>query len=147
MIRREEVSLHAPGLATFRERKSSDLYRRTEIVNETNGAVLLSIHQNSLPSVPSVHGAQVFYNGAEGADVLAERIQSAMNQTINIGNEKKTREIPASIYMMNHVKAPGVLMECGFLSNAEETELLKRPSYQLQLAAAILSGTLETNIA
>ena len=147
MIRREDVSIHVPGLETFRERKRSDLYQRVEIVNGREPAVLLSIHQNSLPSVPSVHGAQVFFNNREGADLLAEEIQTALNQTVNTGNEKSTRKIPDSIYLMNHAAAPGVLVECGFLSNAAETQLLKTPPYQLKLAAAILSGTLNADIA
>lgn len=146
MIRKKDISVHEPGLLTFRERKASDLKQRTDLVNETDGAVLLSIHQNSLPAVPSVHGAQAFWNNKKGGRHLAEGIQSALNAAINTDKEKKPREIPESIYLMNHADAPGVLVECGFLSNAEETELLKQSAYQLRLAAAILSGTLSADI-
>ena len=142
MIRTEDVSVNTPGLATFRERKSSDLKNRTETVNGIPNAVLISIHQNSLPSVPSVHGAQVFYNHIDGAQPLAEQIQSALNQTVNPGNEKRTREIPDTIYLMNHAQAPAVLVECGFLSNAAETQLLKTAAHQKIIAAAIFSGIL-----
>ena len=44
--------------------------------------------------------------------------------------------------MMKHVTAPGILVECGFLSNSAETEKLQQPSYQLKLAAAIACGYL-----
>ena len=142
MIRTADVSVNTPGLATFRERKSSDLKNRTETVNRTPNAVLVSIHQNSLPSVPSVHGAQVFYNHIDGAQPLAEQIQSSLNQTINLGNEKRTREIPDTIYLMNHTQVPAVLVECGFLSNSAETQLLKTASHQKIIATAILSGIL-----
>ena len=142
MIRTEDVSVNTPGLATFRERKSSDLKNRTKTVNGIPNAVLISVHQNSLPSVPSVHGAQVFYNHIDGAQSLAEQIQSALNLTAKIGNEKRTREIPDTIYLMNHVQAPAVLVECGFLSNAAEAQLLKTASHQKIIAAAILSGIL-----
>ena len=67
-------------------------------------------------------------------------------KTKKTDKEKKPRQIPESIYLMNHADAPGVLVECGFLSNAEETELLKQSAYQLRLAAAILSGTLSADI-
>ena len=43
---------------------------------------------------------------------------------------------------MKHATAPGILVECGFLSNAEETRLLQEPSHQLKLAAAITAGCL-----
>ena len=140
--RTEDVSIHDPDAKTFRARKASDLENRVELVNQTDHAVLLSIHQNSLPSVPSVHGAQAFYNERQGGRELAESIQSALNTAVNTENEKMTREIPKDIYLMNHVQVPAVLIECGFLSNPVETEQLKKPSYQLRLAAAILSGVL-----
>lgn len=142
MIRTEDVSLHTPELQTFRERKASDLKHRVERVNDRASAVLISIHQNSLPSVPSVHGAQAFYNRSDGAEELAENIQSALNTAINDGNEKKKRAIPEDIYLMNRVSAPAVLVECGFLSNAAETKKLQTSDHQLRLAAAILSGIL-----
>lgn len=142
MIRTEDISIHTPGLATFRERKSSDLQNRVQFVNRQENAVLISIHQNSLPSVPTVHGAQAFYNTQDGSRELAERIQYALNMTVNQNNRKNTRSIPGSIYLMKHSIAPSVLVECGFLSNAPETEKLKLRSYQLELSAAMLSGIL-----
>ena len=142
MIRSEDISVSTPGLTTFRQRKASDLKNRVDFVNSHENAVLISIHQNSLPAVPTVHGAQVFYNAENGADELAERIQDVLNSTINPKNEKNTRKIPDSIYLMKHSNAPAVLIECGFLSNASETKRLKLPSHQLKIAVSILSGIL-----
>ena len=142
LVRSEDISLNDPGLATFRQRKSSDLKNRVDFVNNTSDAILISIHQNALPSVPSVHGAQAFYNKIPGAKDLAEKIQNRLNQAVNQGNEKSTRAIPESIYLMKQSHAPSVLVECGFLSNAEETQKLKSPSHQIQITAAILSGLL-----
>lgn len=140
MTREEDVSIHDPDADTLREKKASDLRNRVELVNALPGAVLVSIHQNSLPSVPSVHGAQVFYNTADGADRLAECIQDALNGTVNSGNEKNVRPISPDIYLMKYVTAPAALVECGFLSNGEETALLCQPSYQTALAAAVAAG-------
>ncbi len=41
---------------------------------------------------------------------------------------------------MKHADCPAVLVECGFLSNPEETVLLQQPDYQLHMAAAIAAG-------
>ena len=111
-------------------------------MEETENAILLSIHQNSLPSSPVTHGAQVFWNRQEGAEALASSIQDTLNTAVNAGNGKHPRQIPDSIYLMKHITAPGVLVECGFLSNGPETERLQSPAYQLRLAAAITAGYL-----
>ena len=143
LTRSEDVTTSDEGLDTLRQRKSSDLKNRVRFVEETENALLLSIHQNSLPSSPVTHGAQVFWNRQEEAEGLAEQVQEALNQSINAGNEKHPRPIPDSIYLMKHITAPGILVECGFLSNGPETELLQDPSYQLRLATAIVAGYLE----
>lgn len=142
LTRREDVTIADPDLATVRQRKASDLQNRVALVNSTENAVLLSIHQNSLPSSVVTHGAQVFWNQREGAEMLAETVQDTLNAWINTGNEKKPKPIPATIYLMKNITAPGVIVECGFLSNPEETVQLQQPSYQLKLAAAVAAGYL-----
>lgn len=142
LTRSEDITISDPDLATIRQRKVSDLKNRVEIVNGTENAVLISIHQNSLPSSVVTHGAQVFWNRQEGAEALAEAVQDSLNRCVNIGNEKHPKMIPATIYLMKHITAPGIIVECGFLSNAEETVRLQEPSYQLKLAAAVAGGYL-----
>ena len=145
VTRTGEDAIYDPGSATLREKKVSDLRNRAELVNGIPDAVLLSIHQNSLPSSPSTRGAQVFWNGQEGARPLAESVQAALNSSVNAGREKQAAQVPSSVYLMKSINAPGVLVECGFLSSPEETELLKDPSYHTKLAAAITAGVLNTD--
>ena len=140
LVRREDVSVYTPGAVTLRQKKVSDLQNRTAMVNCTEHAVLLSIHQNSLPSAPSVHGAQAFWNHADGAEVLGGTIQDRLNLAVNAGNEKASRKIPDSIYLMKKITAPGVIVECGFLSNREEAHRLGEKNCQTRLAAAIAAG-------
>ena len=142
MTRREDVSIHSPESRTAREKKVSDLHNRVALVNSREGALLLSIHQNSLPSSTVTHGAQVFWNRKEGAEELAQSVQDALNIAVNAENEKKTKAIPATIYLMKNINVPGILVECGFLSNKEETALLQQPDYQVRLATAIAAGCL-----
>lgn len=145
LTRREDVMVCDPGLETMRQRKVSDLHNRASFVNGVPNAVLLSIHQNSLPSSPSTRGAQVFWNRQEGAEELASSIQEALNGAVNARHEKKAAQVPSSVYLMKEITAPGVLVECGFLSNAAETEQLKDPAYQTKLAAAIAAGVLNSD--
>lgn len=142
LTRCEDITIADPDLDTIRQRKVSDLKNRVSLVNGTENSVLLSVHQNSLPSSVVTHGAQVFWNQQEGAEILAESVQAALNESINVGNEKHPKLIPATIYLMKNITAPGIIVECGFLSNPEETVHLQEPNYQRKLAAAIAGGYL-----
>lgn len=142
MTRTEDAALYSDGAQTLREKKTSDLKNRVRLVNETPNAVLLSIHQNSLPSSSRVHGAQAFFATAEGSEELAESIQAALNAAVNAGNEKSKKRMGEGVYLMKHASCPAVLIECGFLSNAEETLALREESYQRKLAVTIAAGYL-----
>lgn len=65
-----------------------------------------------------------------------------MNPVVNTHRAKEPKQIPDSIYLMNHVDAPAVLVECGFLSNREEAARLQQADYQKMLAAVIAVGYL-----
>ena len=143
MTRTEDVSLHSDGAATTRQRKASDLKNRAALVGQTPNAVLVSVHQNSLPSHRGVHGAQVFYGAAEGSAALAGSVQAALNGSVNAGNEKREKAVNPSIFLMKNVTAPAILLECGFLSNGEEAAALKSDAYQKKLSAVIVSGLLQ----
>ena len=84
----------------------------------------------------------MFWNQEAGAEELAGVMQDTLNCTINIGHEKRANRVPGTIYLMGPVTAPGILIECGFLSNAEEAQRLQQPSYQLKLATVITAGYL-----
>ena len=144
MTRREDVSIHSDTANTTRGRKASDLKNRAELVNRTDGAILVSIHQNSLPTVPSVHGAQVFYGTGEESKLLAFSVQTALNQSVNQENEKTEKAIEPTIFLLNHVSCPSILIECGFLSNSAEAAALQQPQHQIQLCAAIAAGLLSS---
>ena len=145
MIRTEDVSIYSEDAQTLRQKKASDLKNRVALVNGTPGAVLISIHQNSLPSSPRVHGAQVFFATTEQSDTLAASVQQALNAGVNVSNEKHEKQIDATIYLMKHVNCPAILVECGFLSNAQEAERLQEAEYQQQLAVSIAAGFLSAD--
>ena len=104
----------------------------------------ISIHDASASTLrEKTHGAQVFYGKKEGSAEVANAVQLALNQTVNAGNEKTEKAIDASIFLMKNVTAPAILIECGFLSNENETALLKSGEYQQRLAVVIASGLLQ----
>lgn len=136
-------SLADPDSATLRQEKVSDTKNRVALINSVSNGHLISIHQNTLPGHPSVHGAQVFYGKVADSDARATAVQQALNSVVNVGNEKTAKPIGSDIYIMAHANCPAILVECGFLSNSAETRLLLSPEYQTKLAAAICCGYLQ----
>ncbi len=138
MIRTTDTSIYIKG-DTIAQKKVSDLKERVRIVNETENALLLSIHQNNF-SDGRYSGAQVFYAGTEGSEQLAKQLQSALVASVNPGSNRKCKKSDG-VYLMEHINCTGVLIECGFLSNAGEEARLRDPGYQKKLCCVIAATT------
>lgn len=139
LTREGEDAVYSPEATTLREKKVSDLKNRVALINEQENAFVISIHQNSLPGHPRVHGAKVFYNGVVPAQQAGMIVQAAMNQAVN-GEDRPVTPIDGSIYLMKESQHPAILVECGFMSNPEESKRLQDPTYQRRLAVAIAAG-------
>lgn len=136
MIRTTDISVYTKG-ETIAEKKVSDLKERVRIVNDTNNALLLSIHQNNFTD-SRYSGAQVFYAGTGGSEALAKELQTSFVQTLNRGSSRQIKKADG-VYLMEHIDCTGILVECGFLSNPEEEARLRSPEYQKQLCCVIVS--------
>ena len=136
MTRKEDKGLSDPSASN---KKAQDMQRRIAFLEEANPVLTVSIHQNSF-SDQNVRGPQVFYyeNSVEGKN-LAEKIQKSMNKSLA---PKRPRMIKAntSYYLLKRSKGTLVIVECGFLTNSEEAELLKTETYQQKAAEAIAEG-------
>ena len=142
LLRSEDISLHDDSAQTLREKKVSDLHNRVARIEETEHAVLLSVHQNTFPD-GKYHGAQVFYSNGELSQPLAQLTQETLRDALDPGNTREAKPIPDSVYLMNHITCPAILVECGFLSNAEEDLLLQSGAYQTKLASALAASWLQ----
>ena len=69
-------------------------------------------------------------------------MQTTLKQSLQPNNERESKKISDSVYLMNHVLCPAVLVECGFLTNAAEESLLLDPLYQKKLAMVLSSAWL-----
>lgn len=134
MIRDTDISVYTEG-TSLSEKKISDLKQRVKMVNAAEPAVLLSIHQNHFPD-SRYSGAQVFYAKTDGSKELALLLQSALCDTLNPDNNRVVKAAD-SVYLLNQITCPGVLVECGFLSNREEEVCLQDPLYQKKIVCAI----------
>lgn len=142
-IRDEDVSVYGNGAESLREKKVSDLQRRVEIMNASDSNILVSIHQNKFEN-STYSGAQIFYSSNdENSRVLAEDIRNAVVSLLQNDNTRELKPAGSDIYLLDHAEVPAVIVECGFLSNAEERSLLIEDSYQSEMAYSIAMGVLE----
>lgn len=137
MIRSTDTSIHTQG-NTIAAQKVSDLKERVRIVNETENGLLISIHQNTYPD-EKYSGAQVFYANNPVSLRLAQQVQMAFRDTLNPGSKRQCKSSDG-IYLMQHIQNPGLLIECGFISNPQEEALLRSGDYQKKLACVIAWG-------
>ncbi len=115
------------GTPNASRRKKSDFDHRIKIINNSNADYYLSIHLNYLND-SSYYGPQVFYNDENELNKeLALKIQKYLNE--NLQSNREIKKIPNSTYMYSRLKIPGVLIECGFLSNNNERQKLISEEY------------------
>lgn len=145
MIRKTDESIYTEG-NSIAAKKVSDLKQRVKIVNETENAILISIHQNHF-SDSRYSGGQVFYSATPGSEQLANKLQTAIVQTLNPGSNRQAKKADG-VYLMQNIRSTGILIECGFLSNQQEEAKLRSESYQKNVCcviASVLSCHLHTN--
>lgn len=134
MIRTTDVSVYTEG-NTIAAKKVSDLKERVRIANSTEGAIVLSIHQNTFSS-SRYSGAQVFWAENEQSRGLATSLQSALVAALDPSSRRVSKKA-TGVYLMEHIDCTGVLIECGFLSNPEDEAKLRSERYQQQLCCVI----------
>ena len=139
MTREEDVGLYQESDTN---KKRADLNNRVDIIHSSNADLAISIHQNSFTE-EYVKGAQVFYyQQSEQGKKLAELIQAKLKETLADDNHRKAKS-NTSYYMLTKTKCPLVIVECGYLSNQMEAELLVKEDYQEKMAMGILLAVLQ----
>lgn len=139
MTRDDDSGLYSDGKTRIRDKKNEDLRKRNEIINNSGAHIFISIHLNSFPQ-SQYYGAQTFYQkGSEESKKLAELIQEELKNVIENKNHRMAKSID-TVYILKNKTIPGVLVECGFLSNPQEEKLLQDDKYQDKIAWAIFIG-------
>ena len=118
--------------------KMRDLKKRLSVASAYDGAICVSIHCNKFP-LESCKGMQVYYSDSETANAVANAIQGEFSK-LDPSNKRKTKKADSSIYLLHRAVQPTLLVECGFLSNAEELAKLKTEDYKKKVALVILGG-------
>lgn len=137
LTRNDDYDLSNPGASL---RKRSDLGNRAKMINESDADIYLSIHLNASIN-SSWKGAQVFYDDINKKnESIAKLFQEEFNKNLNSSREIK--EI-STLYMYKNITKPGVLLEVGFISNANDRYKLKKEDYQDRIANVIANALIK----
>ena len=140
MTREEDVSIYDDTASTTREKKNSDLKNRVSIINGSKNNILVSIHQNKFEQ-EKYSGTQMFYSANDPqSERLAEEMRKAVTGLLQPENKRELKEAGENIYILRQAEVPAVIVECGFLSNNAEAELLGTDVYQQKMAFSICCG-------
>lgn len=135
MTRTTQGGLYGTSTKGF---KARDMKKRREIIEESGADMVISVHQNYCP-IPSRRGCYVFYqSGSESGKTLAASIQGSVNSMEECVSEHT--ELSGDYFILKCTESPSVIVECGFLSNSEDEQLLLSSDYQQSIAYAVFKG-------
>jgi N-acetylmuramoyl-L-alanine amidase len=139
MTREEDKLVYKEGTTDIYYKRLQDLTRRKEIMDNSGADIVVSIHTNSFTDA-RYYGAQTFYpDGSPESKKLAECIQKSLRDNVD-KNNKREPQVKPPIVIIKDLKTPTVIVESGFLSNAEEERKLATDEYQQAIAKAIKKG-------
>ena len=142
LTRDQDRSMHSEGASTLHEKKVSDLKNRVALINSIPDAMLISVHQNYFTD-PRYSGAQVFYTVGDVSRQWGEGTQEVLRQLLAPDNDRAAKSVPNTVYLFSHIACPAILVECGFLSNGEESSLLLTDIYQRKISLALTGAYLQ----
>lgn len=143
MTRTDDTLLYDKNSDYHGHKKSMDLANRLKIARETENALLISIHMNAFPET-KYSGLQVYYSKNDpGSQKLAQLVQEINKAVLSPENERKIKQAGSNIYLLDRFEGISILIECGFLSNDAERDLLNTAEYRQKLSAVFLSAIME----
>ena len=118
-------------------KKVLDMQARLAVAEKYPDAIFVSIHQNTFTE-EKYSGLQVYYSTASPLSIkLAQSVESTVRSKLQPTNDRVSKADNGSIYLLRKLSCPAVLVECGFISNREECELLCDGGYQTRLAESL----------
>lgn len=132
------------GMSNGSKSKNEDFRNRKTIISNSGAKAMVSIHMNKYSS-KARRGAQVFYDGSsKEAKLLAKKVQDVLNREINMKySGREYSSLVGNYYILKCSNIPSVIVECGFLSNPMDEQLLIEEKFQKEMAHHIFSGLMD----
>ncbi|MCL2071397.1 MAG: N-acetylmuramoyl-L-alanine amidase [Oscillospiraceae bacterium] len=142
LTRTEDRSMHSEGVTGIRNQKVSDMQNRKALIESHPESLFFSIHQNRFTNA-RFSGAQMFYTEQNPENhKLAQSLQNSFAE-LQVGNDREIKIIDNELFLFKSTAQPAVLIECGFLSNAEEAARLSDSDYQKKVAFTVYKGIMQ----
>ena len=132
-----------------------ELEERCQIAGQMQAAAFVSVHLNTNPDT-SIRGLETYFAGTgllsrpaslaarTAADSPGETLARRVQRHAVAATGAEDRGIkPSQLVVVVRTPCPAVLVECGFLTHAEEVRQLQREAYQEQLTQGIAAGVAE----
>ncbi|MBP0979306.1 MAG: N-acetylmuramoyl-L-alanine amidase [Oscillospiraceae bacterium] len=143
IIRDSDVSLEDDCSRSLSERKTSDMKNRLKFCDNFDNPVFISIHQNKFYQA-SCSGTQIFYGRHNNkSKLLAQKLQNNFKNDINKNNNREIKKGEKNLFLLYNARCPIVLIECGFISNPSEAQLLISEDYQSKICFVIIKSLIE----
>lgn len=140
MTRISDVSLYDASDTSIKNKKRADLKNRLRLMKSSGAEIFVSIHMNNY-SEGKYRGGQVFYGkNNENSRLLGESIQNRIKKELPASQNREAKKSERGIYLLKNAEIPAVIVECGFLSNKDDVELLKTAQYRQKVANTIYNG-------
>ena len=105
MTRTEDVMTCDDGLPTLRQRKKSDIKNRLALIEGTENAFFVSIHQNFFGGYAK--GAQIFYSGNNPeSKAIAQIMQNDFATMLQPENKRLPKKATTDIYLLCRATRP-----------------------------------------
>lgn len=144
MTREQDVLLYDRNTDYKGRKKVLDLAARLNIGQRIENALFVSIHMNAFTQ-SQYKGLQVYYSPNHAASAtLAQGIQTRVSEQLQRDNHRKVKRAGSEIHLLEHLTCPAVLVECGFLSNADDCRALSDAEYQRKLAFLLFCAIRES---
>ncbi|MBR5452674.1 MAG: N-acetylmuramoyl-L-alanine amidase [Clostridia bacterium] len=124
------------------KKKIFDVKNRVRLAEEYSFPIFLSIHMNAFPD-KKYSGTQIYYSANNSSSkMLAETLQETVKEYLQKENNREIKKASSSIYVLDRLRSPAVLVECGFLSNDAECAQLRDEEYQKKMAVILCAAML-----
>lgn len=125
------------------QKKVYDLKNRLKIAEEEEDSIYVGIHMNKF-SIEKYSGLQVYYSKNNECSMdIATKVKENTKLHLQNDNKRAIKKADSSIYILDKISVPAILIECGFLSNEGELANLKSDEYKAKLSLTIFSSLID----
>lgn len=120
-----------------------DPNERTALVNESGADVFISLHCNVAEGAPDITGTQIYYcsSAVPASKKYAQILCDALSEELPDRSSKAVDTHRSSSFaVIRDINIPCVLVETGFLSSPDDSELLTDPEWQENFTAVLADG-------